>query len=97
MFYFYMLYNGIVLLLFTGPMTLCRPLSTSRSSWGQVHTKYEVKNGVAVIKLDSPNSKVNTLNVETMTELKENLDLVSKDPNVKAAVLISGKLFILVF
>lgn len=45
---------------------------------------------MAVIKLDSPNSKVNTLNVETMTEVKEIMNLVTKDPNIKAAVLMSG-------
>ena len=49
-----------------------------------------MKNGIAVIKLDSPNSKVNTLNVETMTEVKEIMDLISKDPNIHASVLMSG-------
>ena len=56
----------------------------------RVHTKYEVKNGVAVIKFDSPNSKVNTLNTQTMTEMKELLGEAFKDSSVKAAVLISG-------
>lgn len=68
-----------------------RHISTSRSVFGRVHTKYEVKNGVAILKLDSPNSKVNTLNVETMTEVKEIMDQVTKDPNVQATVLISGR------
>jgi len=69
----------------------CRALSTSHSAWARVHTKYEVKDGVAIIKIDSPNSKVNTLNVDTMTEMRELLDLVKSDSNVKATVLISGK------
>lgn len=56
-----------------------------------IHTKYEVKNGVAVLKLDSPNSKVNTLNVETMTEVKEAMNKIANDPNVHSSVLISGK------
>jgi len=49
-----------------------------------------VKNGIALVKLDSPGTKVNTLNVETMSEVKEIMDQVAKDSNVKAAVLISG-------
>jgi len=76
---------------FNGSKFSCRTLSTSHSAWARVHTKYEVKNGVAVIKLDSPNSKVNTLNTETSAELKELLDLATNDPNVKATVLMSGK------
>lgn len=55
------------------------------------HVNYEVKNGVAVVKIDSPNSKVNTLNVETMTEMKETMDSLAKDSNVNAIVLMSGK------
>lgn len=54
------------------------------------HVNYEVKNGVAVLKIDSPNSKVNTLNVETMTEMKEVMDNLVKDSNVTAIVLMSG-------
>jgi enoyl-CoA hydratase/long-chain 3-hydroxyacyl-CoA dehydrogenase len=69
-----------------------RHLSTSRRFDGYVHAKYEVKNGVAVVKLDSPNSKVNTLNVETMTEVKEIMDMINKDANVHASVLMSGTL-----
>ena len=69
-----------------------RLLSSTKCNFDRVQTKYEVKNGVAVIKFDAPNSKVNVLNTETMTEMKELLDLVEKDPAVKAAVLMSGTL-----
>nr|CAG4647683.1 EOG090X01G2 [Moina brachiata] len=55
------------------------------------HVNYEVKNGVAVLKIDSPNSKVNTLNVETMTEMKEAMDTLVKDSNINAIVVMSGK------
>nr|CAG4641476.1 EOG090X01G2 [Eurycercus lamellatus] len=68
-----------------------RALSTTNGMWSPVHTKYEVRNGIAVIKLDTPNSKVNALNPETMKEVKDAMDSVSKDSNVRAAVLISGK------
>jgi hypothetical protein len=60
-----------------------------------------LKNGVAVIKLDSPNSKVNTLNVETMNEVKKIMQVVSSNSDIHAAVLISGiakeMIFILFF
>nr|CAG4649110.1 EOG090X01G2 [Scapholeberis mucronata] len=68
-----------------------RNISTSKSVYGRIHTKYEVKNGIAVLKIDSPNSKVNTLNVETMTEVQEAMNQITNDPNVQATVLISGK------
>ena len=68
-----------------------RMLSVSANLSARVHTKYEVQNGVAIIKLDSPNSKVNTLNAETMSEMKELIDTIGADPAVKAAVLISGR------
>lgn len=54
------------------------------------HVNYEVRDGVGLLKIDSPNSKVNTLNVETMTEMKESMDTLVKDANVKAIVLMSG-------
>ncbi|KAI9560509.1 hypothetical protein GHT06_011442 [Daphnia sinensis] len=73
-----------------GKLSSCQ-FSTSRRVDGHIHTRYEVKNGIAVVKLDSPNSKVNTLNVETMTEVKEILDVITKDANIRATVLMSGK------
>ena len=66
-------------------------MSTSPMLSNRVHTKYEVRNGVAIIKLDSPKSKVNTLNTEVITEMKELFEILEKDPNVKASVLISGE------
>ncbi|KAK2723282.1 hypothetical protein QYM36_001813, partial [Artemia franciscana] len=56
-----------------------------------IHTKLEVKDGVAVIRFDSPDSKVNTLNQATMAEMKQAMDQIQNDSSVKAAVLISGK------
>nr|CAG4643738.1 EOG090X01G2 [Lepidurus arcticus] len=56
-----------------------------------MHTEYEVKNNVAVIRFNSPNSKVNTLSREVMAELEELMKQVQNDSNVKAGVLISGK------
>jgi len=49
------------------------------------------QNDVAVIKIDSPNSKVNTLNRDLFPEFTSVLQEVSKNDSIKSAVLISGK------
>jgi len=56
-----------------------------------VHLKYEVRDDVAVIKFDSPDSKVNTLSHAVTSEFAEVIKEVQADPKVKSAVLISGK------
>ncbi|XP_076223569.1 monolysocardiolipin acyltransferase Mtpalpha [Nomia melanderi] len=55
------------------------------------HFKYRVVDNVAVITIDSPGSKVNTLNAEVMGEITPILRNVENDPSVNSAVLISGK------
>jgi len=57
----------------------------------QKHTRTKVVNDVAVITLDSPNVKVNSLNKEVITELQSALNNARDNPTVRAAVLISGK------
>lgn len=52
---------------------------------------YEVKEDVALIKFDSPGSKVNTLSAAVLTEFREVLDEFQKDSRAKSAVFISGK------
>lgn len=75
------------------------PLS-GRSSWRQLsttsalqgkHLNYEVQDGVAVLKFDSPDSKVNSLGEETSAELQEAFQKFMSDPSAKSAVLLSGK------
>jgi enoyl-CoA hydratase/long-chain 3-hydroxyacyl-CoA dehydrogenase len=46
---------------------------------------------VAIVKIDSPNVKVNSLSREMFPEFTSVMDEVSKNENVKAVVLISGK------
>jgi enoyl-CoA hydratase/long-chain 3-hydroxyacyl-CoA dehydrogenase len=53
--------------------------------------KYDVKDGVAVVTIDQPNSKVNTLSKQLMSEFGEVIEKIETDPNVKSAVLISAK------
>jgi len=67
-----------------------RSLSTSRAVCG-THVNYSVQDGVGVLKFDSPNSKVNSLGVETSEELKEAFHKFINDSSAKSAVLLSGK------
>ncbi|KFM69376.1 Trifunctional enzyme subunit alpha, mitochondrial, partial [Stegodyphus mimosarum] len=66
-------------------------LNFSMYSRACLHVKHEVKNGVAVVKFDSPNSKVNTLSREVTAEVQQVMKTVWSDPSVTSIVLISGK------
>ncbi|XP_056019992.1 trifunctional enzyme subunit alpha, mitochondrial-like [Ostrea edulis] len=63
----------------------------STSSALQKHLKYEVKDDVAVITFDTPESKVNTLSRDVQSEFEECFNKASKDPNVHSMVVKSGK------
>lgn len=54
--------------------------------------KYDLKDGVGVLKMDTPNSKVNTLGQQILDEVRASMDLVRDRPEVKSVVLLSGKL-----
>ncbi|XP_022687795.1 trifunctional enzyme subunit alpha, mitochondrial-like isoform X2 [Varroa jacobsoni] len=55
------------------------------------HLTTEVKNGVAVVKIDTPGQRVNVLSKELMTEVTETMNNIHTNPNVSSVVLISGK------
>ncbi|KAF6215035.1 hypothetical protein GE061_009784 [Apolygus lucorum] len=61
------------------------------SSGTTKHTKTRIVNNVAVITLDTPGAKVNSLSREVAYELESALGEVNNNPSVQAAVLISGK------
>jgi len=67
-----------------------RQFSSSSSVAGK-HLDYSVQDGVAVLRFDSKDSKVNSLGIETSEELKGAFHQFMADPNAKSAVLISGK------
>jgi enoyl-CoA hydratase / long-chain 3-hydroxyacyl-CoA dehydrogenase len=52
---------------------------------------YRVEKNVAVLKFDTPNSKVNTLSKEFQSEISDYFKTALKDDNVKAMVLVSAK------
>ncbi|CAG0895777.1 unnamed protein product [Darwinula stevensoni] len=55
------------------------------------YSSLQVKNGVAVIKMDDPTSKVNSMNREILQEMSGHLKTVFNSGEIRAAVLISGK------
>ncbi|XP_017878390.1 trifunctional enzyme subunit alpha, mitochondrial [Ceratina calcarata] len=65
-----------------------RSLSTTTNT---KHLKYKVVDNVAVLTLDSPGVKVNTLGKEVMEEVVTLLKDIEADSSVRSAVLISGK------
>ncbi|CAB4068876.1 HADHA [Lepeophtheirus salmonis] len=56
------------------------------------HASISVKdNGIAVVKLDSPGVKVNSLNTEVLEEVKQVYAKLDSDEAVKGIVIMSGK------
>jgi enoyl-CoA hydratase / long-chain 3-hydroxyacyl-CoA dehydrogenase len=51
----------------------------------------EVKDGVAIVRFDSPNARVNTLSAALQTEFQTVLNEIWSRPDINSAVLISGK------
>ncbi|KAM5142662.1 trifunctional enzyme subunit alpha, mitochondrial [Callospermophilus lateralis] len=69
----------------------CRNFSGSSALLARTHVNYGVKGNVAIIRLNSPNSKVNTLNKEVQTEFMEVMNEIWASDQIKSAVLISSK------
>lgn len=57
----------------------------------RTHVSYEVKDDVAVVRINDPNSKVNTLSIQMQKEMGEVMQEVWANNDVKSAVLISSK------
>lgn len=64
---------------------------TFANTAGAKHLKYKVVDNVAVLTIDSPGVKVNTLNEEVMNEVATILQNIQTDSTVNSIVLISGK------
>uniref|UniRef100_A0ABI7XM34 enoyl-CoA hydratase n=1 Tax=Felis catus TaxID=9685 RepID=A0ABI7XM34_FELCA len=68
---------------FTASRTLRCPART--------HINYGVKGDVAVVRINSPNSKVNTLSRELQSEFVEVMNEIWANDQIRSAVLISSK------
>ncbi|XP_054653048.1 hydroxyacyl-CoA dehydrogenase trifunctional multienzyme complex subunit alpha b isoform X1 [Dunckerocampus dactyliophorus] len=73
------------------PGRTCRTFSVASAMPARTHINYEVKGDVAVVRMNDPNSKVNTLSVHMQKELTEVINQVWADNAVQSAVLISSK------
>ncbi|MBI2606916.1 MAG: enoyl-CoA hydratase/isomerase family protein [Deltaproteobacteria bacterium] len=57
----------------------------------QTYLKIEKKDGIAVIRIDNPGEKVNTLNKTFLDEIESSMKFVNEENDVKGAVFISTK------
>ncbi|KAJ8342149.1 hypothetical protein SKAU_G00320770 [Synaphobranchus kaupii] len=81
--------NKIRYSLFTGHT--CRNLTVSPAMLVRTHVNYEVKDDVAVVRINDPNSKVNTLSLQMQSEMTDVMNEIWANEAVKSAVLISSK------
>ncbi|XP_043773312.1 trifunctional enzyme subunit alpha, mitochondrial [Cervus elaphus] len=70
---------------------ICRSFTRSSVLLTRTHINYGVKGDVAVIRINSPNSKVNTLSQELHSEFMEVMNEVWSSSQIRSAVLISTK------
>ncbi|EQC33996.1 hypothetical protein SDRG_08675 [Saprolegnia diclina VS20] len=70
------------------PRRHARQLSSFAGDYLSLETR---ANGVAIVRLDDKQAKVNTLNANMTKEIVTMLDTVEKDASIKSVVLISGK------
>ncbi|KAA0711336.1 Trifunctional enzyme subunit alpha, mitochondrial TP-alpha [Triplophysa tibetana] len=75
--------------LFTGATR--RTFRIASSMMARTHVHCEIKGDVAVVRLNDPNSKVNTLSVQMQNELTEVMNEIWGNNAVQSAVLISSK------
>ncbi|XP_055979033.1 trifunctional enzyme subunit alpha, mitochondrial [Sorex fumeus] len=73
------------------PGYICRNFRGSSALLARTHINYGLKGDVAVIRINSPNSKVNTLNKELQTEFIEVMNEIWSNDQIRSAVLISSK------
>lgn len=70
---------------------ICRSFTASSALLSRTHINYGVKGDVAVIRINSPNSKVNTLNKEVQSEFIEVMNEIWANDHIRSAVLMSSK------
>ncbi|XP_063239413.1 trifunctional enzyme subunit alpha, mitochondrial [Bacillus rossius redtenbacheri] len=80
-----------VSLKYLGSVQRSTRLYATTSAGSQQHLQCKKVDNVCVITLDSPGSKVNTLDRVVMEEMRAALRQVEADASVQAAVLVSGK------
>ncbi|XP_029452130.1 LOW QUALITY PROTEIN: trifunctional enzyme subunit alpha, mitochondrial [Rhinatrema bivittatum] len=69
----------------------CRNASLLSALLSKTHVSYEVKGDVAVVRFNTPDSKVNTLSPQVQSEFTQIMNDIWTNESVKSAVLISSK------
>uniref|UniRef100_A0A8C5TDS3 enoyl-CoA hydratase n=1 Tax=Malurus cyaneus samueli TaxID=2593467 RepID=A0A8C5TDS3_9PASS len=69
----------------------CRNISTSSALHSKTHVSCDIKGDVAVVRFNTPNSKVNTLSKQLSAEFTDVMNEIWANEAVKSAVLISSK------
>ncbi|XP_038607369.1 trifunctional enzyme subunit alpha, mitochondrial [Tachyglossus aculeatus] len=73
------------------PGYVSRNFTQSSTLLSRTHINYAVKGDVAVVRINSPNSKVNTLNKELTSEFIQVMNEIWASEAIRSAVLISAK------
>ncbi|XP_052001291.1 hydroxyacyl-CoA dehydrogenase trifunctional multienzyme complex subunit alpha b [Xyrauchen texanus] len=68
-----------------------RTFTVASCMMARTHVNYEIKGDVAVIRINDPNSKVNTLSIQMQNEMIEVMNEIWTNNAVQSAVLISSK------
>ncbi|KAM8952310.1 trifunctional enzyme subunit alpha, mitochondrial isoform 1-T1 [Pelodytes ibericus] len=68
-----------------------RHISMSSAVLSRTHVNYELKDDVAVVRFNTPNSKVNTLSKQLQSEFHDVMNEIWANDSIKSAVLISSK------
>ena len=76
---------------FVTQTALYRTMRSLATAANTKHLKYKVVDNVAVVTIDSPGVKVNTLNADIINEIATILKNIETNSAVSSAVLISGK------
>ncbi|XP_008579619.1 PREDICTED: trifunctional enzyme subunit alpha, mitochondrial [Galeopterus variegatus] len=70
---------------------ICRNFTGSSALLTRTHVNYGVKGDVAVVRINSPNSKVNTLSNKLHSEFVEVMNEIWPSDQIRSVVLISSK------
>ncbi|XP_054149390.1 trifunctional enzyme subunit alpha, mitochondrial [Melozone crissalis] len=69
----------------------CRNISASSALQNRTHVSCDIKGDVAVVRFNTPNSKVNTLSKQLSAEFTDIMNEIWANETVRSAVLISSK------
>ncbi|XP_059325056.1 trifunctional enzyme subunit alpha, mitochondrial [Ammospiza nelsoni] len=69
----------------------CRNISASSALQNRTHVSCDIKGDVAVVRFNTPNSKVNTLSKQLSAEFTDVMNEIWANETVRSAVLISSK------